>query len=360
MIYTLQYLRALAVTMVVLSHLHFKSSVAGENVFSWFRIGATGVDIFFVISGFVMAMIYSRSSAKLGSAKNFWLRRLARILPMYWLVTSAALILYLVSPALVNANSGPTSIWRSYLLLPTMQQSSVQFLIGPGWSLSFELFFYWACTVLLLMPNRTLGMRVLVLTLVILAGGSLTGYAPSYLLTSPLLIEFAFGVVIFAWFHRMNGQLPVLAGRVLLVLGVLGFILLNLPNEFVLEQRWWRAGIPAAMLVAGALSLEEKARARLSQYGLLVGNASYSVYLTHVFVLGAASRIFGLLHLRGLGPLAETIYWLATLAVALAAGCYAYLWVERPITERLSSMIRIRSAESTLTCPKLQCSRDGR
>lgn len=343
-IYTLQYLRALAAIMVVCSHLHFKSALVGADVFAGFRIGAAGVDIFFVISGFVMAMIYMRTPDEPGSAGDFWLRRLARIIPMYWLVSSAALMLYLVNPSWVNANSGPTSIWRSYTLIPTWHESNVQFLIGPGWSLSFELFFYLLCTALFFIPLRSVGIKVLAFVLVVLALGTVSGVAPTYLLTSPLLLEFAFGMVIHAWYLRAHGRLPVGIGMVLLIAGVAGFTALNCQGEFVLAQRWWRAGIPAAALVAGVLSLEVWAYSMPSRMGLLVGNASYSLYLTHVFVLGAASRVFGALHLRTHGTTVEVVFWTVTLFGAIAVGCVSYLLIEKPMTDWLARCIKQRRA----------------
>jgi len=346
-IYTLQYLRALAAIMVVLSHLHFKSSVVGADVFAGFRIGATGVDIFFVISGFVMAMIYMRTPDEPGSAGDFWLRRLARIIPMYWLVSSIALVIYLANPALVNANGGPTSIWRSYTLIPTWQESNVQFLIGPGWSLSFELFFYLLCTGFFFIPARLAGLKILSVVLIVLALGTISGIAPTYLFTSPLLLEFVYGSAIYGWFQRARGQLPISLGAILLVAGIAGFVAINQPGEFVLAQRWWQAGLPAAALVAGALSLESWVRAKPSKIGLLIGNASYSLYLTHVFALGAASRVFGILQLRAHGPIVETLFWLATLAGAIAVGCTAYLMVERPITGWLTYRIKMRRAART-------------
>ncbi|TCV92865.1 peptidoglycan/LPS O-acetylase OafA/YrhL [Luteibacter rhizovicinus] len=346
MIYTLQYLRAIAAIMVVMSHIAFKSTVAGADVFGGFRIGASGVDVFFVISGFVMAMIYWRTPHGIPSAGDFWLKRFVRIFPMYWLVTTAALALYLLSPSLVNANSGPTSIWRSYTLIPTLQQSDITFLIGPGWSLSFELYFYTIFSLIFLIPARRAGLTTALAIVLLLACGSLSGMFVTYLFTSPLLLEFAFGMLIFAWFAKARGRLPVMAGLACLAGGIGGFALLNMPGAFVLSERWWQAGIPAALLIVGALSLEPWAMARPSRLWLLLGDASYSLYLIHVFVLGAASRAFGLLQLRNYGPGVEIAFWCATLLATIAAGCIAHRLIERPMTRWIASRVRSWIASS--------------
>ena len=75
---------------------------------------------------------------------------------------------------------------------------------------------------------------------------------------------------------------------------------------------------------------------------MAVGNASYSLYLTHVFVLGAASRGFGMLHLRGHGPAVELAFWLCTLAASVFAGWLAYRFVEHPLTRWFTARIKRR------------------
>jgi len=346
-IYTLQYLRALAVILVVMSHIAFKSSVTGHAVFEGFRIGASGVDIFFVVSGLVMAMIYTRSHER--SARGigrFWVARFSRIFPLYWLVTSAALVLFLANPSLVNANSdGPTSIWRSYTLIPTLQQTTVAFLIGPGWSLSFELYFYVLFSAAFLVARKTLGITLVASGLVILAAGSVTGVATTYLLTSPLLLEFVFGMAIFKLYDVLDGRIPLVPGIVGIVLGVAGFVALNGPAVFDLHQRWWQAGLPSALLVGSVLAFEARAERMPSKTLLLIGDASYALYLVHVFVLGAASRLFTLFHLGALGSTIEVVFWLGTLGVTVVAGCVTHVLIERPMNRWVRS--RLSPASST-------------
>jgi exopolysaccharide production protein ExoZ len=331
-IYVIQYLRAIAAIMVVMSHIAFKSDLGGAGILHWFRIGASGVDVFFVISGFVMAMIYCRVTHGAAQGVHFWLKRLVRIFPLYWLVTSVALVLYLVNPALVNANGGPTSIWRSYTLVPTWQMDNVQFLIGPGWSLSFELYFYALFAVVFVVPVRRTGLVLAIAGLGILAAGSLSGLVVSYLITSPLLLEFAMGILVFVFFRRYERRIPLRFGLASLALGLVGFFYLNAPGAFVLEERWWRAGIPATLLVFGALSLEPWVAVSPSRFWLFLGDASYALYLTHVFALGAASRAFSMLHFKYYGTSLEVAFWLVTLMMAIGAGCLVHRYVERPLT----------------------------
>ena len=115
-LYSVQALRAIAANLVILTHLfvvegkHFAEPLLPRTAF----YGMFGVDIFFVLSGFVMLETAGGKSA----ARFLWNRAL-RIYPAYWVATSAVLLAFLYNPALVNSSyAEPTCIWKSYLLIP--------------------------------------------------------------------------------------------------------------------------------------------------------------------------------------------------------------------------------------------------
>lgn len=135
MILSIQYLRALACCMVLLSHISFKLKVHSINHLEWFKIGELGVDLFFIISGFIMCLTADQKENRF---LDFMTKRLLRVIPIYWILTSVALIVYIYSPSLVNSSGGSTSVIYSYLLLPTPEK----YLINNGWTLSYEFYFY--------------------------------------------------------------------------------------------------------------------------------------------------------------------------------------------------------------------------
>lgn len=135
-IYSVQILRGVAALVVLFSHINHKTLQLGvqtTNIFSW---GGIGVDIFFIISGFIMMLVTNKDSSKLQFISN----RVIRIIPAYWTVTIIALGVYLVAPSLVNSSGGQTGILQSFTLLKIPYD--IKFLVQNGWTLTFEFFFY--------------------------------------------------------------------------------------------------------------------------------------------------------------------------------------------------------------------------
>ena len=114
MIISVQFLRAIAALFVVISHISLKGLQYNINSFQWFHIGGSGVDLFFIISGFIMC--YTTHNRNISFTK-FIFARCKRILPLYWLVTLLALVVYIVAPSLVNSSGGEKSIFASFTLI---------------------------------------------------------------------------------------------------------------------------------------------------------------------------------------------------------------------------------------------------
>ena len=134
-ILSIQWMRAIAILMVILQHAAWKGTQYSTNPLGWLKVGEAGVDLFFIVSGFVICHVtYNKTPAPFEFVKA----RLVRILPLYWLLTCVALVVYLIKPELVNSSGGITSVFHSFTLLPT----SSKYLIRNGWTLSYELYFY--------------------------------------------------------------------------------------------------------------------------------------------------------------------------------------------------------------------------
>ncbi|MEI7432578.1 MAG: acyltransferase, partial [Betaproteobacteria bacterium] len=128
---TLQILRAIAATSVVYYHVKCLPN-----------FGSFGVDIFFVISGFVMSLIVANGE----STTRFAINRVARIVPLYWLLTSAVLVLTLFYPALFDSTTADFyNYLKSLFFIPYYKESGyLHPMLTMGWSLNYEMFFY-AC-----------------------------------------------------------------------------------------------------------------------------------------------------------------------------------------------------------------------
>ncbi len=327
----IQILRAVAATMVVVHHatimLWERSHLRVGNTFG----ASAGVDIFFVISGFVMTISTGPLRDAMHPARTFLARRLERVVPMYWLVTTAKVLGLLLIPALcLNAIGGVRHILASYLFLPTLNfQQAFTPVVVVGWTLDFEMAFYALFAVALAFRWRPMIFLAPVLLLVPLLPFA---HYPAPLLglhfyQDTLLWEFLFGTVLglaVPWARRV----PWPVGIALLAFGFYR-LFLRLPLNFhQWRGLWW--GLPALAIVLGAISLERRWGARSPRWALELGDASYSIYLVHTFVLPAIGLLLERLGHHWVGEGAVSLV-LAVL-VSLAAGEALYRLVELPIT----------------------------
>ena len=134
---TIQMARGVAANLVVFSHLFFvESKYTAAGVLPAFTLyGIAGVDLFFVLSGFIMVAVAGRD---IGPIEFLW-RRATRVYPTYWLISLAVLAVAIVAPAIVNSSiQVPISLWRSFLLIPDRTLP----LLAVGWTLVHEMYFY--------------------------------------------------------------------------------------------------------------------------------------------------------------------------------------------------------------------------
>jgi peptidoglycan/LPS O-acetylase OafA/YrhL len=234
-------MRAIAALLVVFHHAAWKARQHSTDPWSAFRIGECGVDLFFIISGFIMCEATSRRPIRFGA---FMAARARRILPLYWLLTTMAWLVHAIAPGIVNSG-GDTSVLSSYLLLP----STERYLIQNGWTLSYEFLFYAIFGLGLAWPSWA---RHALPAMILVALGT-AGYfwtsAPLLVrfLTHPSLLEFAMGI---AAFHLLRGRrISHAASLGLLVLGTLGLLAVN-HLEF-LEHRALVFGLPCWAIFVG-------------------------------------------------------------------------------------------------------------
>lgn len=333
MLESLQYLRATASMMVVIYHLGAPLQRLGLTA-PWPQSGASGVDIFFVLSGFLMLVT---TFGKTGYATTFLHKRVVRIAPLYWIVTTVSLALLLIAPQLVK--SGRADAWHiiaSYLFLPAQHPvlGTIEPLVVPGWTLNYEMFFYLLWGVALLLPQeRRIAAISIVLAGLALLGNTVPGTDPFFVFyTSSIMLEFVFGLALGLWYLK-GPPLPRGWGWLLLAGGFIGLLS---QGDVGMDARALRWGVPAAAVVAGALVLERtRPVPRIGIFALL-GDASYSLYLVHGMVLSAVGQIF----LRVPLPTpALSFIACGTVAVgaALVASILVHLWVERPLLKLMTS-----------------------
>ena len=297
----IQALRAIAANGVLISHLFIveqKYSHGGTVLSANAHLGAFGVDLFFVISGFIMATI-----ARNASWHKFLFDRAMRILPPYWFYTTLILIVSFYVPAYVNSSfEHPPSISRSYLLIP----DRVGPLLAVGWTLMHEMYFYFCFALVIFLTGA---FRFKMTSLLLTWTGAVICLNTVVQLTEisdpvvaviahPLTLEFISGAAAGILVQKNCTAFATSA----FVGGILIFMLvLSVTDDAVglVDGRNWRrvilVGAPCALIVYGLVGIEIRNKQTAPDWLVVLGNASYSTYLSHVLVLSAIGRMFALM-----------------------------------------------------------------
>ncbi|MDX1921682.1 MAG: acyltransferase [Alphaproteobacteria bacterium] len=342
MIYkNVQALRALAANGVLLSHILSVEQKygAGFTVLSGnVHFGAIGVDLFFVISGFIMAALANNATWD-----KFLINRATRIYPPYWFYTTIVLIVSLIAPSMVNSSyDHAPSLWKSYLLIP----DTVMPLLAVGWTLIHEMYFYLVFA-FILFASRAVKLPLIawigVWAIEIITfnlSSTVTFTQPILLLiTHPFTLEFILGVCVGMIIReRAFVQISFIIGCIILFISAL-----YIPPAFTFDidvkdlRHVCLFGIPCALLVLMALKLEMKTIFISPNWLVELGNASYSTYLAHVLVISAIGRVFLAL------PYHSTFYEILFVLVCMVApnmvGLFSYRFIELPMQSRLRTAI---------------------
>tara|TARA_R110002020_G_scaffold87764_8_gene216077 strand:- start:3596 stop:4663 length:1068 start_codon:yes stop_codon:yes gene_type:complete len=336
---TIQYLRGLAAMLVLASHALLYPLI-GEHL-GYGRLGWLGVILFFVISGFIMVVVTGETAF---SARDFLRRRFIRVVPMYWLATLLAAALALMAPQVFKTTVyDGTELVLSLLFIPFYNAASqgLHPLYKLGWTLNYEMFFYLSFA---LLGFLRVGSRVIWLTLgfASLAGLGLIlqpqAAIPQFY-TSFMPLAFCAG----AWLGlaTLRGTLGRLSKPVSAIIAVIG--LLALIEGFAWDRHLVEDGgafvgllVFAAALVLLAVRFEPQLP-RLNLFEAL-GDASYSIYLSHIYVVAILSGIaFRLLDPGNL--LVDLLIAGLTIAGGLGLGLLLYRRVEQPMLALVSGLL---------------------
>lgn len=345
---------AAALAVAVLHGQHEAETYAGSSGRTFAAVALpweAGVDVFFVISGFVMTYASRALFGRPGARRRFLAHRIARVVPLYWMTTTLYLVLALAVPRLVSGPPPtPGYVAGSYLFVPvTRPDGLVQPLYSLGWTLNYEMFFY-ALFALALGLDRRRGTAAILVALAILSAIGLGLALPQPLAawTDPLLLEFGAGMVM--GFARVEGVEFGRPARAALALAGLALFAVQgggAPDGTLLAgfARALLYGVPAACLVAaGGLGFDDAAGETRTAHGRTrwgarwaaawIGDASYALYLTHPFAIRGAREA---LRITGLAPVVPT--W-AFLTIALAAALVVALLVHRVLERPLTRVAR--------------------
>lgn len=317
----LQILRAVAVFLVAWLH-------SGQIMDEWRTIelphfAAFGIDIFFVVSGFIMSSILLRTQEEPGirTMWGFLRRRLVRIFPIYWVFA------LLESARLLHGHGFTRAYLPGFLLLPR-----VPLVLSFSWTMVFEMIFYYTLSAILLVTVK----RAVPVSIAFLTG--------AVFLSNPLMLEFVFGAVIALVFARVGKQNGL--GIYLLLLGVLVSLFLRAYPEqggaagmtmavssvgAMRHVLTW--GLSAALIVSGTVLWSPVIQTLPGKLAVVLGNASYSAYLASALVIEFTARAI----VRGQATVGKVVFFqLAMVAAVFVAGWLSYQFVEGPMIRYLN------------------------
>lgn len=329
MIKSIQSLRAIAALCVTLYFCGKWFSDRYPSKFeNPFELGSSGVDLFFIISGFIM--LYSIHATPSMGARLFMVRRIIRIVPLYWIATTLSLSLPFMLPQIFKNFSIDTwYIAKSYLFIPQITAP----LLTTGWTLVYEMYFYLVLAAFLYAGLRSKIYWVVVVFIISYLLGlflpQYNVYPVFYRYTSEMLLEFVIGLLLFYVYHK-GFRINVWVAAVLMAMGIALYSLLDG------SMRLFSYGVPMACIFSGVIFCY---RDLLNFKALhLMGDASYSLYLTQVFTIPACGILIRKLAIDVYAfsvPLLM-FYFSAAIAVAMCS----YFFLERPITNWLKKKLQ--------------------
>ena len=330
MLNSIQILRALAAWLVVFHHymqIAHNFELTDSLSVTLFKYGAIGVDLFFIISGFV---IYLSASGKTQTPKKFAMHRIARIAPAYWLFTliTAAILIY--APGIIPLTLyQPLFLIKSLLFIPAQNPAGIGLfpIITVGWTLNYEMAFYAIFFFSLYAPAK-LRIPAIVIGVLLLRqavpelGGDFSFF------TNNIIFEFLFGIFIaYAYQKGLIKKIPTAIAVLMTAVAIWKIAWYGPVNHDP-----FRSGLPCAAIVMAAVS-QERYFSRIGFLGKL-GDWSYSTYLCHVLVMCLMIQVQQALNLDN-----WTTFALITLGIG-AVSCASFTLIERPISRLTKAKVR--------------------
>ena len=334
-----QVLRACAAIMVVVGHsvLEVRSLAGDPGYLRPFNHGF-GVAVFFVISGFIMAYTTEDDFGSAEGRRDFIVSRLTRIVPLYWLLTTLLLTITLLAPSVLNSPR-PTvpMLLNSYLFIPLRNPVGDYFpILAPGWSLNYEMFFYILFALAMFMPRR-LGLQVLLgglVAIVVLGVLFPPDNALLFFWSQPDILMFALGILI-ARYRVALTRLGVSAAAALILLGTGLYVALHFAGPMNSLGNAASSIVPAGMIVLGTVILDLRGKSLAPLSLVLLGDASYSLYLVHMFVVRAIRVAWNKLHI----PAEPAIFCIIALLASCALALVIAAKFELPLHRKLRSLV---------------------
>ena len=336
---SIQALRGIATFVVILAHIQLY--VAGKmnlpDLLPFNGVVGAAVDSFFVVSGFIMVYASERLFGQPGGTRIFFLRRLARILPMYWVTTTFVVIYLIATYGSLEAGGAPLSyVFASYLFIPTTRPDGWGTPVhGVAWTLNYEMFFYmlFGCFVFLSRRRIVVVLSTIFIALVLIALAFGPFPNPWAFWSYALILEFVLGMVL-ALLYRDGLRIGAAAYWALLAVATAILIWSAWRGDFYppsANERLFIWGFPTFLIVAAlVLSRTPALTGPFWRFWGFIGDASYSVYLIHTLTIALPRLLLA----RYIAPAdAPWLYVGLMVVLAFVPGILAYVYLEKPLLD---------------------------
>lgn len=349
---SIQVLRAMAALSVAFGHLQSEAltmPAAAPHSYAPILLDLTGsgVDLFFVISGFVMVYASQDLFGSADGGRRFLKRRIARIVPLYWMMTTLFLVTLIVMPhALSSAAPSAIETLTSYFFIPYAHAGSdvIRPVYKLGWTLEYEMFFYFVFAASLFLPLRKALYGIAILFACFVALGAVLTHSPGAFAfwSDPIILEFLMGAVVAVafiegWRFSFGGTL------VLLLAGICGFAVtsaLGLNAHGPWRPLLW--GLPAVLILTAATLRTEgsSASGRMMSFLVLLGDASYALYLLHPMVIRPLRLIWDRVGLSA--TVSPWTFIALAIIILMPVSIFVHIWIERPMTKFARGLLSAR------------------
>ena len=321
----------------------------------WDR-GYAGVDLFFVISGFIMVYVTDGKSYNKKNIGHFLYSRITRIYPLWWIFACIMALYFFISygqpapPDRLSESNSLSYFIKSFLLIP---QHHVP-ILGVGWTLIHEIYFYIVFAVFLFFDRKKLPLLLFIWVVFIFLGafmgfnaGAARGY-PS-LVSSLLTLEFIAGALAALLITRRVFRFE----KTCLVAGIFFVILAMIFYTDTSRQltSWGRVAVytlPFTLIIYGAVICENKGSVHYPKFLVSLGNWSYSIYLSHFLVFLTIRRLLEYaspylpkyLHFQAEGWIDNLIFSIITLTATIIFSALCYKLIEQPLLQLSRRVIK--------------------
>ena len=347
---SLQLYRGVASLLVVFHHANtiLDRELKQDGSFKIFHFGWVGVDFFFVLSGFIIFYIHHADLGQPSQFKSFIAKRFLRIYPLYWIILFGKIFTSLLDKSSIISQSSPIRFIQVILLVP-QERANLDRFIGVSWTLTHEIFFYLLFGLLILLKPKI--SRIIIIAWIV---GLVLNFMNLVSIDRSLLfdfvfnarnLEFIFGCLaayVVIKYDDNNGKIWIFAALGMLIVAILNTRYHELGGVSA-EIAPIAYGIPFALLIVGSVRVEKSTFLKIPAVLIYLGNASYSIYLTHGFFISNSARIYlkfaekyntNLLSLRSDSIICILISILIV-SFSVAVGCITYAAIERPMMKVL-------------------------